>query len=218
MQDVREYYERYWDKPEEYNDPTTPARTALLRQHLSDLPAGSRVLDLGCGRGEFCALFKSMGFAAEGIDISAQVIDYARAKYPEIPFHSGEADTLVQSHANAFDCIFSSEVIEHLFDVGGYLTCINRLLKPGGRYILTTPYHGFLKNVMVDLLNYQKHYDPLGQHIRFFDRKGLESALRQFGFEPLVWTGYGRPWPFWKSFFVVSRQVGQPVPVAPRAD
>jgi SAM-dependent methyltransferase len=91
-----------------------------------------------------------------------------------------------------------------LFDVETYLQSINRLLRPGGRFVLTTPYHGFVKNVLVDLLNYHKHYDPLGQHIRFFDRASLSTCLVKFGFEPKVWTGYGRPWPFWKSFFVVS--------------
>lgn len=204
MASVNEYYEKYWDAPEEYSDPTTPQRQALLSRHVADLPQGAAILDAGCGRGEFCAYFKSIGFAPSGIDLSATVITYARAEHPGIPFRIGEIESLLPDEEGKYDCVFSSEVIEHLFDVGSYLQSINRLLKPGGRYILTTPYHGFVKNVMIDVLNYGQHYDPLGQHIRFFDRKSLQSCLVKYGFKPEVWRGYGRPWPFWKSFFVVS--------------
>ena len=198
MATVNEYYQRYWDAPESYNDPTTPQR--------QQLPAASRVLDLGCGRGEFCAFFKRLGFVPEGIDISGQVIEHARSPHPGIAFHAGEVQELLPGRAGAFNCVFSSGVIEHLFDVGDDLRDANQLLRPEGLFLLTTPYHGFLKNVMIDALDYSGHYDPLGQHIRCFDRRGLENCLAKFRFRPFVWTGYGRPWPFWKSFFVVCRK------------
>ena len=204
MANIEEYYEDYWEEPESYNDPTGPMRQALFRKHLSHLPRGARVLDVGCGRGEFCAFFRELGLAAEGIDISRKGVEYARKQHPGITFHAGETQSLLPDRAAAFDCVFSSEVIEHLFDVGGYLEAINRLLKPGGAFVLTTPYHGLIKNVVLDAVNYAKHYDPLGQHIRFFNKNSLGMCLRKWGFEARVWTGYGRPWPFWKSFFVVT--------------
>ena len=202
--DIVDYYERYWEDPESYNDATTPQRQALLSRHLADLPKGAAILDVGCGRGEFCAFFREMGLTPQGLDISEPVIEFARKEHPEIEFRAGEVQTVVDELAGSFDCVFSSEVIEHLFDVGKYLEAIHALLKPGGRFVLTTPYHGLIKNVMLDVFNYSGHYDPLGQHIRFFDRKGLDMCLREYGFEPQVWTGYGRPWPLWKSFFVVA--------------
>lgn len=204
MVTISEYYESYWKEPEKYYDPTTPQRQQLLSRHLSDLPAGAAILDVGCGRGEFCAFFLSRGFTAEGIDLSTSAIEYARSQHPNVRFHRGEVQSLLPERANSFQCVFSSEVIEHLFDVESYLRSINRLLVPGGRFVLTTPYHGLLKNVVIDLMKYHKHYDPLGQHIRFFNRVSLSTCLKQFGFEPNVWTGYGRSWPFWKSFFVVT--------------
>lgn len=206
MVSIEQYYENYWDRPDEYNDPSTPERFALLKKHLASLPKGARIIDVGCGRGEFCEFFRQMGLAAEGIDLSENVIRYARQKHPEITFHQGEVQTLLPANAKLFDAAFTSEVIEHLFDVEGYLKCVNQLLKPGGTLVVTTPYHGWLKNMVVDTFNYTKHYDPVGQHIRFFNKKGLEMVLRNSGFEPLVWTGYGRPWPMWKSFFVVARK------------
>ncbi len=207
MGSVNEYYEKYWDNPEEYNDPTTPVRQALLRSSLDKLPANSSVLDVGCGRGEFCAFFKTMGFRPAGIDISNQAIHFAQEKQPGIPFYAGEVQTLLPAHAEEFDCIFSSEVIEHLFDVTEFLQAVNRLLKPGGLFILTTPYHGLVKNIVLCLHGFASHFDPVGQHIRFFDQKSLAACLNNSGFKTHLWTGYGRVWPLWKSFFVASRKV-----------
>jgi len=203
---IDQYYERYWELPEEYDDPTTPQRQGLWKRHLASLPRGARVLDVGCGRGEFCVFFASLGYSPTGTDISSQAVEFARRQHPGIAFEACPVEALLPSQAGAFDAVFSSEVIEHLFDVGTFLESIHQLLKPGGLLVLTTPYHGLVKNITIDLMNYAGHYNPLGQHIRFFDKQSLSMCLTRFEFEPIVWTGYGRPWPFWKSFFVVSRK------------
>ena len=131
MPDIQEYYEQYWEAPELYHDPTSPQRRRMARRHLAALPEGSAVLDVGCGRGELCAFFKQLGLNPQGIDISERVIDFARRQHPGIVFHTGQVQSLLPDQAGSFDCVFSSEVIEHLFDVGGYLEAINRLLKGG---------------------------------------------------------------------------------------
>lgn len=205
MPEIETYYEQYWESPEDYNDPTAPQRQALFRER-TNLPKGAKILDVGCGRGEFCAFFKEMGLEAEGIDLSKTGIEYARKQHPGITFHTGATDNLLPEKAGSYDAVFSSEVIEHLFDVDSYLKAIHDLLKPGGTFVLTTPYHGLIKNIVIDFTNYAKHYDPLGQHIRFFDRKSLDMCLRKWGLVPQSWTGYGRPWPLWKSFFVVCEK------------
>lgn len=209
MATIEQYYENYWENPESYSDPTTPQRQALLRKVLPGLPAGGRILDVGCGRGEFCDFFVKQGFAAEGTDISQAAIRHAQQHFPGATFHACAVEDLLPTRAGVFDAVYSSEVIEHLFDVGAYLLAINHLLKPGGLFILTTPYHGLIKNISIDLLHYAGHYDPMGQHIRFFDTKGMKRCLSAFAFEPVHWWGYGRPWPFWKSFFVVARKAGE---------
>lgn len=151
-----------------------------------------------------------MGLEAEGYDLSDAAINYAAEKLPSIRFFSGDLDDLLGDREQHYDLIFSSEVIEHVFDVHTWLSNLNRLLKPSGMLILTTPYHGVFKNIAIDLFGYSKHYDPLGQHIRFFDKNGLSKCLTATGFHPMAWRGYGRPWPFWKSMFVVARKVAAP--------
>lgn len=214
MASIEQYYENYWEDPNQYCDPTTPQREALLRKVLPTIPKGGKVLDVGCGRGEFCDLFAREGFSADGIDISKSAIEYAQKRYPGPRFRAVLVEDLLPAEAGTYDLAFSSEVIEHLFDVGAYLLAINHVLKPGGTLVLTTPYHGLAKNIMVDLLNYAGHYDPMGQHIRFFDTKGLRRCVESFGFTPKHWWGYGRPWPFWKSFFLVATKTSEAKPLA----
>jgi 2-polyprenyl-6-hydroxyphenyl methylase/3-demethylubiquinone-9 3-methyltransferase len=72
--------------------------------------------------------------------------------------------------------------LEHLFDVGAALTEINRVLRPGGKFVLTTPYHGLVKNLIVRVLAFERHYDPCGSHIRFFTRRSLKLCLEKAGF------------------------------------
>ena len=212
MPSIEQYYENYWEDPEQYSDPTTPQRQGLLAKVLPRVPKGGLILDVGCGRGEFCDYFLKQGYRAEGTDLSHAAVKYATEHYPGAHFHAVVAEDLLPARTAQFDMVFSSEVIEHLFDVGTYLMAINHLLKDGGTLVLTTPYHGLLKNLSIDLLNYARHYDPLGQHIRFFDTKSMNACLTQFGFKVDHWWGYGRPWPFWKSFFVVATKVAHAKP------
>ena len=207
MDNIKEYYEGYWSNPSDYDDPTTPMRIELLKRHLSSFPAGSRVLDAGCGRGEFCQTFKQMGMEPTGTDLSEAVIEYARSQFPDLDWRACMIEELLPEHTKAFDAVFSSEVIEHLFDVTGFLATANGLLKDDGTLVLTTPYHGLIKNLLIDCFGYDRHYDPAGQHVRFFDRKGLTRCLEMTGFRVEHLTGYGRPWPLWKSFFVVAKKV-----------
>jgi SAM-dependent methyltransferase len=107
----------------------------------------------------------------------------------------------------AFDACYASEVIEHLFDVSGFIREMNRVLVPGGLLLLTTPYHGWLKNVIVVTTNFDDHFAPTGGHIRFFSKRSLSCALVGGGFRVEEISGIGRVRYLWKSMFVVAEKV-----------
>ena len=78
-----------------------------------------------------------------------------------------------------------------------------------GRLILSTPYHGYLKNVALAVSGrLDAHHTVLwdGGHIKFFSRRTLEEMLRQGGFKPLEFVGAGRLPYLWKSM-VISAEV-----------
>jgi 2-polyprenyl-6-hydroxyphenyl methylase/3-demethylubiquinone-9 3-methyltransferase len=98
--------------------------------------------------------------------------------------------------------IVSSEVIEHLFLPRRLPETAFALLRPGGLFILTTPYHGYMKNLALSLMNkwddhHTVHHD--GGHIKFFSEKTLRELLENSGFAALTFNNAGRlPW-LWKS-------------------
>jgi 2-polyprenyl-6-hydroxyphenyl methylase/3-demethylubiquinone-9 3-methyltransferase len=101
------------------------------------------------------------------------------------------------------------EVIEHLYSPEKYIQNIHRWLKENGILIITTPYHGYLKNLVIALLNkFDTHFNPLweGGHIKFFSKKSLIELLMKNKFDILKFRGAGRLPFLWKSMIIVSRK------------
>ena len=100
------------------------------------------------------------------------------------------------------DLIVSTEVIEHLYSPETFLKTLYKVIRPGGSIILTTPYHGYIKNLALSLANaWDKHHtvDWEGGHIKFFSEKTLSAMLIQTGFSGIKFNNAGRlPW-LWKS-------------------
>jgi 2-polyprenyl-3-methyl-5-hydroxy-6-metoxy-1,4-benzoquinol methylase len=204
-----EFYERYWQYPgaEPEQGQLVEERKRLLRVVLSNLPPGAQVLDSGCGNGVFTAFLCELGCDAIGIDISGTAIGYARQEYQEIRFEVASLEEGLPFKDEEFDAVWCTEVLEHLFDVEGALTEINRVLRSNGKLVLTTPYHGLLKNLAISIVAFDKHYDPCGAHIRFFTRRSMRLCLRKTGFVVERSTGVGRFWPVWMSHFIVAQKV-----------
>jgi len=81
----------------------------------------------------------------------------------------------------------------------------------GGSIILITPYHGYLKNLALSLLNYwDKHHtvDWKGEHINFFSEKTLSKMLVEAGFPNITFNNAGRvPW-LWESMVCRAEKKG----------
>ena len=112
-----------------------------------------RVLDVGCGNGFACGEFIKYGCRVVGIDLSRQGIEIARKAYPQGRFEVLPADDKLLDNLDEapFDIVVSSEVVEHLYSPREYAQGCFRALRPGGRFICTTPYHGYLKNLALSV-------------------------------------------------------------------
>lgn len=164
------------------------------------------MLDFGCGTGAMTRFFAGHGYRVEGLDISKSIVDQNRERSPGIAFHLVDPEKRTHLADGAFDVVFCSEVIEHAYDVTAMFDEFRRILRPGGLLILTTPYHARVKNVVIALVAFEKHFDPTWQHIRFWTRRSLTAVATKHGLTPVRWHGIGRFWPMYKSFFVVLRR------------
>ncbi len=206
-----DFYERYWLK-EAGRGFAVPDRQRKLREALRNIPAGSRVLDAGCGQGEFSDYLVQLGYQVIGVDISEVAVEKARQNVPQGHFEVTPLGAALPFAAEQFAAIWCTEVLEHLFDVHAALAELNRVLCPNGLLVLTTPYHGLIKNLAIAVAGFEHHYDPSISHIRFFTRQSLGACLQRAGFRVEKWSGFGRRRPLWMSFFVVARKATSPGP------
>ncbi len=183
----------------------------ILNDLLKNLPAGSTVLDLGCGNGSLLATFQGRGWKLYGSDFSPTGISIAREKFPAIEFFLADASAPtgeIMATIGQVDVIISTEVIEHLYDPRGFLRNAHELLRPGGRIVLSTPYHGYLKNVMLSVTGKMDgHFTALWDHghIKFWSKKTLSTILQEAGFGDIEFTGAGRIPRLWKSMVLQAR-------------
>jgi SAM-dependent methyltransferase len=172
---VKAFYEDVWaDLPD---DPTPWAWAARRRLLLDEARPGERVLDLGCGAGRFLDALTRHGARPIGVDVSERALERAARVAPGADLRLlAPEGSLPLAHASV-DLVWCSEVIEHVPDVGQLLGEARRVLAPGGRLLLTTPDHGRMKALAIALLRFDAHFDPLGQHVRFFTRRSLTAVL-----------------------------------------
>ncbi len=122
-----------------------------------------------------------------GCDVSEQGVAQARISCPDSHIeHLSGYDPLVEHFGSGWDVVISTEVIEHLYSPRIFARRIHELLKPGGALIVSTPYHGYLKNVALAMSGaLDAHFTALwdGGHIKFWSFKTLSALLKECGFE-----------------------------------
>jgi SAM-dependent methyltransferase len=116
--------------------PINPTKNYLLEAIIgifADQKKG-RVLDLGCGKGEYSLKLKQMGYQVVAADA------YADFKYKdEIEFRQCDANQKLPFEDNSFNYVLLAEIIEHLKNPYEFMSDITRILKPSGALILSTP-------------------------------------------------------------------------------
>jgi len=195
-----------------HNDRPTHNLSYQLHDLLSLLHKSQHhnILDLGCGNGYLVNYLVEQGYNAYGTDASAEGISIARQKNPDRFFVQDlSSDSLPEQLQNiAFDIIITTEVIEHLYNPEAFILFCKKQLKKGGELVVSTPYHGYLKNLVLSIFNkWDSHMDPLwlGGHIKLWSKKTLSLALSNAGFTVTSFKGNGR-WPYlWKSMLIKAK-------------
>lgn len=153
----------------------------------------SKVLDVGCAQGTLALLLAESGHSVTAVDIRPQFLDYARSRHTHGDIRFLAANALEDDLPQGFDLVFANQIIEHLVHPVELLQRLKRLLRPGGRVVVTTPNGHYLKN---PLPSYRELGDPeQWEHLQFsadgdghffaYRKEELREFFRQSGFEDI---------------------------------
>ena len=167
------------------------------------------VFDLGCGNGSVANWLYSKGFEVTGVDPSETGIEVANKSHPEHNLHVGSCYEPLEKRFGQFPLVVSLEVVEHVYAPREYAKCVHSLLQPNGFAIISTPYHGYLKNLSLAITNkLDSHFTALWDHghIKFWSIRTLTTLLNEAGLSVKCIKLVGRIPTFAKSMiFLVQK-------------
>jgi 2-polyprenyl-3-methyl-5-hydroxy-6-metoxy-1,4-benzoquinol methylase len=159
-----------------------PIRRGEVDAEVRFLPAvpQGRLLDVGCGAADWLVRMRDIGWQVHGIDFDPRAVDVAVQKGLSVQCGALEQ----QGYADgSFDAITLNHVIEHVPDPVATMRQCHRLLKPGGRVVVSTPNNGSLGH---------RHFgaDWRGleppRHLHLFSLPSMRQALERAGFRAIT--------------------------------
>jgi 2-polyprenyl-3-methyl-5-hydroxy-6-metoxy-1,4-benzoquinol methylase len=166
-----------------------------------------RAFDLGCGNGATCKFLQENGFDVLGVDPSESGVGYA--KQNGIHAETGSAYDDLATKFGTFPLVVSLEVIEHCYDPFTFTKTFLGLIAPGGMGFLTTPYHGYWKNLALAVSGkMDAHFTALWPHghIKFFSIPTLLRLLNESGASDVSFIRVGRVPVLAKSLVALIRK------------
>ncbi len=119
-----------------------------------------KIIELGCGRGDFIIEFKKKGLKAYGVDIS----DYSQKFFPDLNFKKVDFENEKTPFANeTFDVVYSKSFIEHFYYPEKIFEEAHRILKPGGKIITLTPEWKYIYKSFYEIYSQSSIYKRVSQ-------------------------------------------------------
>jgi len=117
-----------------------PIHQRLLKAYMAAISqVKGHLLEIGCGEGRGVEVLLDQIKSYHGIDQHEELVNMLQQKFPELTFEQANIPPLSTIESNTYDSVISFQVIEHIKDDLLFLKEIYRVLKPGGRAIISTP-------------------------------------------------------------------------------
>ncbi len=202
---MADYYDPYWKQTDELSDFVYkwPVVSKSIPQQ-QDIT----FLDYGCGTGKIAKKILEMNPKSKivGMDVSGYAIKKISKLFPKQKFYQVADGGKLPIKNKSIDFIVALDVIEHIVDTDFILDEFNRSLPQGGKLLISTPYHGIIKNIIISLIAFELIFNPYSAHLRFFTKKSLFEGLKRHGFKPLNFGYFGRFFPISNGMYVLAEK------------
>ena len=170
--------------------------------------SGITILDFGCGNGVFIKHMREINPRAKfiGIDVSRIAIEKAKRTVPDAKFYVVEDGNIFPIRNSQVDFILASDVIEHVYNTETTFRELARVLKHHGKILMTTPYHGLIKNILISIIDFDLIFNPEGPHVRFYTKKSLLRSLKKVKLKAVDFGYYGRFFPIPNAMYVLAEK------------
>jgi 2-polyprenyl-3-methyl-5-hydroxy-6-metoxy-1,4-benzoquinol methylase len=168
-----------------FSDAPNGKYAAVLRR----LTPGSVTLEVGCSTGYFSEYLKRAGHEVLGMEADPESAQAARAKSLDVIVANVEDPQALASIEGTFDAVLFMDVLEHLADPETALRRVRRVLRPGGRLLVTGPnvaYWAVRRNLLRGHWNYEETGVLDRTHLRFFTAVTWRALLEAAGYEVLA--------------------------------
>jgi SAM-dependent methyltransferase len=165
-----------------------------------------RAFDVGCGNGATADLLTGLGFAVTGVDPSVTGIEIAQKYHPSSRFYLRSTSDDLAKEFGTFPLVVSLEVVSFVLDPPLFAKRVYELLEPRGVALISTPYHGYLKNLLLSLTDrWDRHLDPFwgGTLLRLFSLSTYRRLWLEAGFDQVELVRAGRLPPFAKAMVAI---------------
>lgn len=190
------------------HDYLLPALEAILA-HEGAPRDQARLFYLGCGNGSVARELTRRGWDVTGVDPSPEGIRQADSKHSNLKLHVGSAYDDLAAKYGTFPLVISLEVVEHVYAPRKYAATVFSLLEAGGTAIISTPYHGYLKNLALAVTGkMDAHFTALWDcgHIKFWSIDTLRQLLGEVGFIDIRFLRVGRIPVLAKSMIAIAKK------------
>jgi len=163
-------------------------------------------LDVGCGNGYMTKKISRFFKHTTAIDPSNSAIIQAKKKYKsKIQFYKQKVSKIKRK----YDFVTLIEVIEHVYSPDDLLNSLKLITNKNSRILITTPYHGFIKNLLIIISGkFDLHFSPLWEHghIKFFSLDTLKKLVLRNNYQIERFFYSGRIFPISKSIIFIIKK------------
>jgi SAM-dependent methyltransferase len=172
---------------------------------------GLRVVDIGCGAGPALRYLAARGALALGLDHSRYALATATQLSPKSWVALNDSASGLPIQTGSADLVLMSELVEHIRPVEPLLRECHRILKPGGRVVVTTPNLWDARRVLAPLAGRPWSGDTDPTHVNLYTPARLAADLRRAGFTRVRWRTGVKP-AFWLSSRRLRLRLAIPYP------